>query len=170
MMFDDAFRKSGYKHSGVACQVVHLWESVENPILVCSLRVNHAITSACEEVDVLITCAGVTIRHRSFNPLLPSHKEITIRSAQSPEHLSSQLRSLGIFDLGSVEQTMYDGALAEIAAKELGATNVFSERSIDTPQARIRKVLLSLANEKECEAGLFSAVHAPILPDSERLS
>jgi len=166
-MTNDSDRHSDYKESEVGRQVERLWESVESPMLVASIRVVHAITKAREEVDVVISCEGVTIRHRAFNSLRSAHQERLVRSTETPEGLSSKLRSLGIFDLGSCGQRMYDGALAEIAARELDRENAFWERSIDTPQAEIRKALLGLAHETKLEAERDGAGQAPTHSESE---
>ena len=159
-MSNDSDKDSDYKESEVGRQVERLWESVEDPMLVASIRVEHAITNAREEVDVVITCEGVTIRHRVFNSLFSAHQERLVRSPDTPEDLSSKLRTLGIFDLGSSGQRMCDGALAEIAAKESDRENAFWERSIDTPQAMVRRFLLGLAHgiKMEVEQGAGQAL------------
>jgi hypothetical protein len=166
-MSNDSDKYSAYKPGEVGLLVACLWESVENPMLVASIRVQYALTKAREEVDVVITSEGATIRHRTFKSLFTAQEERIVRSTETPEGLSSKLRTLGIFDLGSSGQRMYDGALAEIAAKELDRENSFWERSIDTPQAEIRKLLLGLAHEAELEAEQDRAGQTPNRSESE---
>jgi hypothetical protein len=137
--------------ASVCARVESLWASAEHPVLVCALQVDHTITEARVEVDVVISSEGVTIHHRSSGPARPAHEETRVRSTESPEDLASRLRALGVLDLGSVEQSMYDGFVAEIAARDADGWNVFSDRSINTPQAKVRETLLALAHEREIE-------------------
>jgi hypothetical protein len=73
-MSNAAFRNTRHARSEAARRVEHLWDSADNPILVCSLRIDHAITQAREEVDVVMTGARTTIHHRSCNPLISRRK------------------------------------------------------------------------------------------------
>ena len=141
----------GFELRETECRVETLWAAAEDPILVCVLRIEHSLTKACEEVDVVIAGAGATVRHRAVNTVVSSDQESVVRYAGDAEDLASRLRSLGVFDLGSVEQKMFDGSRAEIAAKETDCTNVFSEHSINTPQAQVREFLLGLASGIEQE-------------------
>ena len=131
----------------VRARIESLWESAEQPVLVCAMQVDHTITEACVEVDVVITSEGVTIHHRASGPKRPAHQETRDRTAESPEDLASRLRALGILELGSKRQAMYDGFVAKIAARDADRGNEFSDRSINTPQAEVREALLALANE-----------------------
>ena len=126
-----------------------LWESASEPLLVVALRVLHAVTSAREELELVIARGGVSLRFRERHPLRAIEREELRTLEEDPEELAAHLRAMGILELGPASEPMIDGAEAEVAACADGRVHSFRERSLKSPQAALRETLLALAHDTE---------------------
>lgn len=84
-------------------------------------------------------------------------RDCTIASPELAAGIETKLRDLGLFRLKSISQPLFDGSWAVIAARNSHHVNVFSEYSIDSEQANLRSMFLTLADEYADRAALLEA-------------
>ena len=130
--------------SRVGKRAEKLWNDAPNPTLICALEIRHSIICEREEVDLTISKEEARIQYRRYErsrALVETHDACL----PAPNDLEATLRSMGIFELRSVSEPLFDGSWASIATKDPTHRNLFKEHSIETPQARLCDFLLKLA-------------------------
>jgi hypothetical protein len=96
-------------------------------------------------VDLVIHADQAQIQYRRYERSSTTPTATNLVCQPAAARLEADLRSLGLFELRSVSEQMFDGSLAVIAARDSTHRHLFKENSIDTPQAQLCTFLLKLA-------------------------
>jgi len=141
--------------------VDQLWALADHPRLICVLDIRHSISNDSEHVEIVVIESKTEIQYQEFDHSGLQQSRIISKPNETITQFIERIESLGIFEHSSVEQGMFDGSFAQIAARNLHSINVFNEHSHDTPQAMARAALLELARTPEEEAEQVMHVNRP---------
>jgi len=143
-MLGKLLKRMQFNLSRVGKRVDRLWDNDSNPTFACALDVRHSISWVKEEVDLVVSGGEVRIQYRQYEGFRTILEETNQVCLPAPNDVEAQLRSMGILELPSVSESLFDGSQATIAARDSTHRNIFREYSISTPQARLRDLLVEL--------------------------
>ena len=152
MTLPKKLRELRYYLSSLGRRVDYMWSDTLEPRLVCSMRVKHSISCEREEVDLIISNSAVTLSHSTSDPGRTSKPKITVQSIDFASGLIEQFNGMRILEIGSVSESLFDGSVSLIAARDRDGVNIFREYSMKTPQAEIRDMLLEMAYSSLADA------------------